>query len=74
MTMLKPPPAKPITRRRNGAGYSIPAAAEVLGVSYKALRKAIELEQAKTIRFGGQERMPQREVDRLREMFSGEAA
>ena len=65
---------KPSTRRRSGAGYSIPAAAEQLNVSYKTLRTAIELEQAKTIRFGAQERMTQREIDRLREMFSGEAA
>jgi len=49
--------AKP-ARRRGGAGYSIPAAAEALGVPYKTLRKAIELKQAKTILFGAQERMP----------------
>jgi hypothetical protein len=66
--LLKP------TRRRNGAGYSIPAAAEELRVSYKQLRAAIELKQAKTIQFGAHERMTQREVDRLREMLSGEAA
>jgi hypothetical protein len=68
MTQAKP------TRRRSGAGYSIPAAAEKLNVSYKTLRTAIELNQAKTIRFGGQERMTQAEIDRLREMFSGEGA
>jgi hypothetical protein len=61
------------TRRRNGAGYSIPAAAEELGVPYKTLRKAIELAQANTIHFGAQERMTQREVDRLRDLFRGAA-
>jgi hypothetical protein len=60
------------TRRRNGAGYSVPAAAEELNVPYKSLRMAIQLKQAKTIQFGAQERMTQREIDRLREMFSGE--
>jgi transposase len=58
-------------RRPSGAGYSIPAAAEVLNVSYKTLRTAITKGQAKTIQFGAQERMTQREVDRLRGMFSG---
>ena len=62
------------TRRRDGAGYSIPAAAAELAVSYKVLRRAIELKQARTIQFGDQERMPQREVDRLKEMFRGIAA
>ena len=66
-------PAKS-TRRRSGAGYSIPAAAEQLNVAYKTLRAAIALKQAKTIQFGAQERMTQREIDRLREMFRGEAA
>jgi len=62
------------TRRRSGAGYSIPAAADQLDVSYKTLRTAIALKQAKTIQSGGQERMTQRELDRLREMFAGVAA
>ena len=68
-----PTPIKP-TRRRSGAGYSIPAAADQLDVSYKTLRTAIALKQAKTIQSGGQERMTQRELDRLREMFAGEDA
>jgi len=66
--------AKP-ARRRSGAGYSIPAAAEELDVPYKTLRTAIQKGQAKTIEFGAQERMTQREIDRLRDMFrGGEAA
>jgi hypothetical protein len=65
--------AKP-TRRRSGAGYSIPAAADELDVPYKTLRKAIELKQARTIHFGAQERMTRRELERLREMFAGENA
>jgi hypothetical protein len=62
------------TRRRHGAGYSIPAAADELNVPYKTLREAIKRKQAKTIEFGAQERMTQRELDRLREMFAGEDA
>jgi len=62
------------TRRRTGAGYSIPAAAEELDVPYKTLREAIKREQAQTIRFGGQERMTKREIERLRDLFSGTAA
>jgi len=65
--------SRPI-RRRNGAGYSLPAAADALDVSYKTLRAAIARKQAKTIQFGAQERMTQRELDRLREMFAGVAA
>jgi hypothetical protein len=65
--------AKP-NRRRSGAGYSIPAAAEELAVPYKTLREAIQRGQVKTIQFGAQERMTQRELDRLRDMFSGEEA
>ena len=32
-------------RRRDGAGFSVPAAAEEIGVSYKTLREAIALKQ-----------------------------
>jgi hypothetical protein len=64
---------KPTRRRRTGAGYTIPAAADELDVAYKTLRVAIEKGQAKTIAFGAQERMTQREVDRLRDLFSGAA-
>jgi hypothetical protein len=68
--------AKTVTRprRRSGAGYSIPAAAEELDVPYKTLREAIRLSQARTIKFGRQERMTQPEVDRLRELFGGNVA
>jgi transposase len=61
------------TRRRSGAGYTIPAAAEELDVSYKTLREAIRREQARTIQFGGQARMTKREIERLRDLFSGAA-
>jgi hypothetical protein len=65
---------KPIRRRRNGAGYSIPGAADELDVAYKTLRTAIDLGQAKTIEFGGQQRVPTHEVKRLSKLFRGEAA
>jgi excisionase family DNA binding protein len=57
-------------RRRNGAGYSVPAAAEEIGVSYKTLRDAIELNQVRTIKFGRTRRVPNAEVARLKETFA----
>jgi excisionase family DNA binding protein len=57
-------------RRRDGAGYSIPAAAEEIGVSYKTLRDAIELNQVRAIRFGKINRVPKSEVERLKGVFA----
>jgi hypothetical protein len=57
-------------RRRDGAGYSVPAAAEEIGVSYKTLREAIALNQVRTIEFGGITRVPKGEVARLKETFA----
>ena len=65
---------QPTKRRKHGAGYSVPAAADALDVPYKTLRMAISLGQARTIHFGAQERITQREVDRLRGLFRGEDA
>jgi len=45
-------------RRRDGAGYSVPAAAEEIGVSYKTLRDAIEMNQVRAIKFGRITRVP----------------
>jgi hypothetical protein len=57
-------------RRRKGAGFSIPAAAEEIGVSYKTLREAIALEQVRVIDFGHLKRVPNSEVARLKEEFA----
>ena len=57
-------------RRRDGAGFSIPAAAKEIGVSYKTLRDAIEMEQVRTIKFGRIRRVPKAEVARLKEVFA----
>jgi excisionase family DNA binding protein len=57
-------------RRRDGAGYSVPAAAEEIGVSYKTLRDAIELNQVRTIEFGKLVRVPNAEVESLKEIFA----
>jgi excisionase family DNA binding protein len=57
-------------RHRAGAGFSVPAAAEEIGVSYKTLREAIALEQVRVIRFGRLERVPKKEVARLKEEFA----
>ena len=59
-----------IKRRRDGAGLSVPAAAEELNVSYKTLREAIEKDQVRTIKFGGLLRVPKSEVARLKEVFA----
>jgi hypothetical protein len=56
-------------RRRDGAGYSVPAAAEEIGVSYKSLREAIARGQVTVISFGGLDRVPKSEVDRLQQIF-----
>jgi excisionase family DNA binding protein len=57
-------------RRRDGAGLSVPAAAEALNVSYKTLRGAIEQKHVCTIKFGNVERVPESEVARLKEVFA----
>ena len=56
-------------RRRDGAGYSVPGAAEAVGVSYKTMREAIAKNQVRTIDFGGITRVPKGEVARLKEVF-----
>jgi len=56
-------------RRRDGAGYSVPAAEEI-GVSYKTLRDAIEMNQVRAIKFGRITRVPRAEVTRLKEEFA----
>ena len=55
--------------RRDGAGYSVPAAADEIAISPKVLRKAIELGQVAVIEFAGLVRIPKREVLRLKEAF-----
>ena len=58
-----------VKRRRNGAGYSVPAAADELGVNYTTLRAAIARKQVRVIDFGGLIRVPLSEVRRLKEVF-----
>jgi excisionase family DNA binding protein len=48
----------------------VPAAAEEIGVSYKTLRDAIELNQVRAIKFGRITRVPKAEVARLKEAFA----
>jgi excisionase family DNA binding protein len=57
-------------RRRAGAGFSVPAAADEIGVSYKTLREAIALKQVRTVMFGRIERVPKAEVAHLKEEFA----
>ena len=57
-------------RYRDGAGFSVPAAAEEIGVSYKTLRTAITQQQVRIIKFGNLVRVPKKEVERLIEVFA----
>ena len=70
MSKTKPKIRKPKSRRRLRAGWSIPGAAEELGVPYKTMRGAIDRQQVKTIAFGGLEWVPNSEVERLKGVFA----
>jgi hypothetical protein len=65
---------RPARGHRKGAGYSIPAASEEAGVSYKAMLAAIALGQVRVVEFGGLRRVPTAEVMRLKALFAGEDA
>ena len=58
-----------VKAHRSGAGFSIPAAAEAVGVSAKTLRAAIAQDQVRVIKFGSLARIPKKEVERLIEIF-----
>jgi hypothetical protein len=61
---------KPKSRRRIPAGWSIPGAAEEVGVSYKTFREAVARQQVKVIAFGGLDWVPNSEVERLKGVFA----
>ena len=50
-----------VDRRRIKAGWSIPGAAEEVGVPYKTMRGAIERGHVRTITFGGLDWVPNSE-------------
>ena len=54
--------ARKAPRHYTHAGFSIPA-----------LRRAVKAREVETIPFGGLDRMPPREIDRLREIFRTDA-
>jgi hypothetical protein len=60
---------KPPSRHYTHAGYSIPAAAHELKIPEGVLRRAVRLGEVETVPFGGLDRVPPREIDRLREIF-----
>jgi excisionase family DNA binding protein len=60
---------KPRKRRRDGAGFSIPGAAEELGISYKTLRDAIAMGQVRCVPFGKINRISRAEVERIKQLF-----
>lgn len=56
-------------------GYTKPEAARLLGLPYRTVWNASRRGQVKTVSFGGIERLPSQEVERLRLMFiNGNAA
>ena len=57
-------------RRRAGAGFSVPAAAEEIGVSYKTLREAIALKQVARDPLRPHRARAESEVARLKEEFA----
>ena len=63
----------PARRRNIGRGFSIPAAAEDLGLSEYTLRKAVDRGEVTAILFGGLRRIPPAEMERLRKTFCTEA-
>lgn len=61
--------------KKAGANYTVPAAAEALGVPYAVLRKAILAKEVRTIVVGRRVIVPDAEVTRLAELLSkGDAA
>lgn len=60
---------KPTSRHYTHAGYSIPAAANELEIPEGVLRRAVKAGEVETIPFAGLERIPPREIDRLRGIF-----
>lgn len=64
---------KPKKRRRDGAGFSIPGAAEELGVSYKTLRDAIDLGQVRVVEFGKLRRISPAEIERIKQLFEAKS-
>ena len=67
---------KPVSRHYTHAGFSIPAAAHELQVPEGVFRRAVKAGDVETVPFGGLDRVPPREIDRLRKIFppSGAAA
>ncbi|RAK68871.1 hypothetical protein [Phenylobacterium kunshanense] len=59
------------SKRRSGAGYSIPAAAAEVGASYKTFLAAVDRGHVRVVEFGGLRRVPAAEVARLKALFSG---
>jgi hypothetical protein len=61
--------------RRTGAGYSIPAAAAELGISYRTMTAAINRGDVHVVSFGGLRRVPAQEIERVKaELFDGTEA
>ena len=58
------------TQQRPNVGFTIPGAARELQVPEYSIRRAVLLGEVESIAFGGLKRIPPREIDRLRKLFS----
>ena len=57
------------TGPRRGAGFTIPAAAAEIGVSYRTLLQAVDRQQVQVIQFGNLRRISRAEVNRVRTLL-----
>lgn len=60
--------------RRSPAGHSVRAASILSGVPRGRICRAIELDEVEVIRFGGLVLLPDRAVERLKQMYFGTEA
>jgi hypothetical protein len=60
---------KEVKRHHTHVGFSIPAAAEELQIPESILRRAVKAGDVEVIPFGGLDRVPPREIERLRQTF-----
>ncbi|RWN98192.1 hypothetical protein [Mesorhizobium sp.] len=57
-------------RRAPGSGFSVLGASKETEIPEARIRRAIKAGEVKTVRLGGTDRIPKREVERLKELYS----